>query len=641
MRSSAPAPARLASVTPRRLSLVALLLGPALACGDSGAGTATESATTTLTSTTEGATAGTTEDGTTAGTTGGPGTTAGTTGAPTTTEGATTSATTGAETSDASATSGTTGEPVCPEGTVVCEGGVSKVCDGEGGFMSEEPCDQECADGLGCVLCLPGTGSCDGEISSLCNDQGDGYDEYHCDGVQGVTCDPDSGACVGACAPQNLVDSYIGCDYYPTVTPNVVGNNYTFAVVISNTSNGDAMITITKGDAPVLDTVVAASSVEVIPLAWENQLKGAGASRVVPDGAYRVRSDRPITAYQYNPLEYTLNGGFTYTNDASLLMPVNAWTADYWVAARNHHSVPGFYAVVASEDGTTVDVDPSATGGLIGAGGGIAGDGTGQAALDQGDVLLVMSVAGGGSPDVSDVTGTHVLADKPVQVIGGHMCTFVPYNISACDHLEESMFAYENLSAEYIVTTPLVKALGQPPVSKARIVRVVATKDATELTYDPPVPGAPSSIASAGDYVELTPTEADFMISANAKIIVAEYLQGQSAGGNAGDPAMTIAVPIEQYRNSYLFHAPTNYESSFVNITAPDGAAITLDGAPVGGLSPIGATGFSVARVELSNAGDGTHSITGDQPFGIQVYGYGQYTSYWYPGGLDLAVILE
>jgi len=25
-----------------------------------------------------------------------------------------------------------------------------------------------------------------------------------------------------------------------------------------------------------------------------------------------------------------------------------------------------------------------------------------------------------------------------------------------------------------------------------------------------------------------------------------------------------------------------------------------------------------------------------DKPIGISVYGYGQYTSYWYPGGLDL-----
>jgi hypothetical protein len=33
--------------------------------------------------------------------------------------------------------------------------------------------------------------------------------------------------------------------------------------------------------------------------------------------------------------------------------------------------------------------------------------------------------------------------------------------------------------------------------------------------------------------------------------------------------------------------------------------------------------------------------ITSSQPFGISVYGHGQDTSYWYPGGLDLDVIVN
>ena len=47
-----------------------------------------------------------------------------------------------------------------------------------------------------------------------------------------------------------------------------------------------------------------------------------------------------------------------------------------------------------------------------------------------------------------------------------------------------------------------------------------------------------------------------------------------------------------------------------------------------------------MARVPLNNnLGSGNHSITGDQGFGISVYGYGVDTSYWYPGGLDLSII--
>ena len=56
----------------------------------------------------------------------------------------------------------------------------------------------------------------------------------------------------------------------------------------------------------------------------------------------------------------------------------------------------------------------------------------------------------------------------------------------------------------------------------------------------------------------------------------------------------------------------------------------------VGGLVPIGNTGYSVARVSLTNEGNGNHTATGTAPFGVSVYGYGQYTSYWYPAGADL-----
>jgi hypothetical protein len=136
-------------------------------------------------------------------------------------------------------------------------------------------------------------------------------------------------------------------------------------------------------------------------------------------------------------------------------------------------------------------------------------------------------------------------------------------------------------------------------------------------------------------------TSNSYRVTGSQKILVAQYMEGQSAGGNAGDPAMAVAVPTEQYRKDYLFHAPTNYSTNFVNITAPTGTTVTLDGVAVaaGSFSAIGATGFSFASVALSNAGNGNHSIKAPSKAGITVYGYGQYTSYWYPGGLDLNFI--
>jgi hypothetical protein len=535
-----------------------------------------------------------------------------------------------------STSSGQGGEAPCTAGTVLCEGTTQRVCDGEGGFTDEEDCDPgACLPGVGCTLCIPGTGVCEGETSTVCDDDGMSFTTYTCDPVQGVTCDADTGHCVGACAPEGLGTSYIGCDYYPTITMNdFLDPSFHFAVAIANTSDEVAEFVIERGATEVLAGTVAPDSVGVFNLPWVEELRLANVTTLEAEGAYRVRTTQPVTVYQYNPVEYTLDGeDRSATNDASLLLPTNAWTGTYRVVARNSFfDSPGFYAVTAKEDGTTVVLSPSATGGAVRSGGGVAADGTGTVVLDAGDVLQVLSATDDEEIQSTDLTGTLVTADKPVQVLGGHNCIYIPTDVGFCDHLEESMVPVETLADEYVVTPPLSSS----GFVDLQFVRIVATEDGTALIYDPPQAGAPSTLANAGDYVEIPQSGADFQITSSRPVLVAQYMRGQGEFGNDGDPSMTLAVATEQYRDSYLFHAPTSYSSNYVNVTAPIGASITLDGGVLPPLTPIGTSGFGVVRITLANGANGNHEIKGSAPFGISVYGYGADTSYWYPGGLDL-----
>jgi hypothetical protein len=323
-----------------------------------------------------------------------------------------------------------------------------------------------------------------------------------------------------------------------------------------------------------------------------------------------------------------------------LLFPTNAWKGSYRVASRHHFAgASGFLAVTAMDDNTTVTLAKGPQSGIVKAGiPGIGTDGNGVVTLNRGDVIQVVTNGSTNQNDPNDVTGTLVTSSKPVQVIGGHQCVFIPANVGYCDHLEESMFPLETLATEYIVTSPLI----QVNTPKAQFVRVVATQPNTTLSYDPAVPGAPASIPQAGGWVELPATAANFKLTASAPVLVAQYMQGQDAGGNSGDPAMALGVATFQYRTSYLFHAPTNYERNFVNVTAPTGATVQLDGANIAAnaFTVIGTSGFGVARVQLPNTNGGNHTITSAAQVGISVYGYGQYTSYWYPGGLDLKTFL-
>ena len=540
----------------------------------------------------------------------------------------------------------------CTDGTRRCENVAHQVCTA-GEWVTDETCPQACDATLGCVFCAPNTGTCEGDLSHACRSDGSGYIDVFCDPVQGITCGA-GGICEGACAPSALGDSYVGCDYWPTVTGNMVSSFYQFAVAVSNTTATPAQVTIDGGAlaAPVTFTVNSMST-SVRKLPWVPSLKlcdnvnidlcrvptlGAKAIK----GAYHLRSNQPVTVYQFNPLDYTLPGApsNSYSNDASLLLPSNAWRNEYYVATYpvlTDGSIwwPSLMAVTAYQDGTEVTINTRSNTPAAGGAPAFTARVPQTITLNAGDVLELASKEGPG-----DLTGTHVASTKPVSVFGGHYCAYVPgLPFGYCDHMEESMFPVDALSNRYVVVAPAVTTI---PQGKEQMVRIIATEANTTLNYDPPVAGAPAMIANPGDFVEIARNPASFAVTASAKVLVAQFMEGSTVAGNTGDPAMSLAVPVEQYRREYLFHSPTNYQTNYVDIIAPATGSVTLDGTAVANFQPIGASGFKLARITpIGNGplGDGNHAITGTEPFGIQVYGYGMDTSYWYPGGLDLDLV--
>jgi hypothetical protein len=143
--------------------------------------------------------------------------------------------------------------------------------------------------------------------------------------------------------------------------------------------------------------------------------------------------------------------------------------------------------------------------------------------------------------------------------------------------------------------------------------------------------------------VEFT-TNQNFKVTGTGRFALVQFIVGQNYSnpnpgeGAPGDPAMGLSVPVEQYRSSYRFLAPRSYQQNYVNVLAAEAASIVLDGTtlPASQFARIGSTGYKVARVKISG---GPHLITSASTFGINVYGVGSYTSYMYPGGLDLKIL--
>lgn len=231
-----------------------------------------------------------------------------------------------------------------------------------------------------------------------------------------------------------------------------------------------------------------------------------------------------------------------------------------------------------------------------------------------------------------DLTGSEIEADGPLQLIGGHDCSYVPFDQIACDHLEETVFPLETWGQRVIVGS-----VGD--VAKARYrLRVVSGADDNQVTFDPPISG-PKTLAR-GEWVELA-TKQNVLVTGTRPLLVAQYLEGQGSVSRNGDPSLTFVPPVEQYRDYYNFLSPETYTSNYVTIIAPVGENVLLDGNSVLGFDAVGETGYAIATVKLEFSGAHELYSEGAAPVGISLYGFGAYTSYMLPGGLDLQIIAD
>jgi len=287
--------------------------------------------------------------------------------------------------------------------------------------------------------------------------------------------------------------------------------------------------------------------------------------------------------------------------------------------------------VTVAATGTVVgggDVSPTAAGGTL------------SLTLNAGDVALVMSDM---TSDRSDLSGSLVHADQPVQVIVGTQCTEQPEGAPACDHLESSVLPAETLGSDYVVTVPT--SPGGRPVG--HVVRFYGNSDGTTLTYSPARPAGCPVTLDAGQVVECAGTvSASFEVTGTHEFAVSSFQLGGSIidahTGLAtadGDPSMSPMVATQQYLASYLFLAPTDYDESYVDVAGPPGTTLVLDGQPVPNRPTAVNASWSVTRVQLFASAGGSHVLVASNPVGVQVVGYGAYTSYQYPAGLDLSEI--
>lgn len=529
--------------------------------------------------------------------------------------------------STATTASPTTG-PGCTPGAVVCSDAGAQTCDADGELAPAVACPAQCVPDVGCVDCVAGTTRCGEAGVERCDDSGTWTVLEACNADQGITCDADAGACVGACLPASLFAAGpghgpVGCEFYATTTRISKANDDLLAVFVTNPGDEPTTVRATRNfwSGAVLE--VAPHTAERIILPWDNALAAPGGASIVSRGAaVHIQSDRPVLVAQYAPAVPD------NSNDASLLLPVTSWGTRYPVAAYAGAELqPGTFAeasyvVVASADATRVEV-LGPPGLQVHAGAGVDASGAGTVMLDRGDALQVLALA------ENDPTGSLVSADKPVQVLGAHACARVPTDHDFCDHLEESMPPDVALGRTHVVIPPVTA--DDPSQRRAQVVRVVALAPRTGVLFQPAV--APAAVLAAGAFLELGPTDQPFVVQTTEPVLVAQYMVGTDWDDSLTDPSLTVATAVESLTAAHWFHTVPGWDATDVDVVARAGTTVQLDGAPLVDWTALGASGWLFGHVRLPpDEASGAHAIVADLPIAASVYSAGagsSSTSYW------------
>lgn len=545
----------------------------------------------------------------------------------------------------------------CDPGTVIgCWDQTSqRVCNDAGSNYEQ----RDCEDGLFCFrgecgtqICEPDSRSCDedGRFVQICAGTGEEWlRSEECNPRDDLVCV--GGECVSGCAAALKDPTYIGCEYWsvdlpqyqdPFGDPRMIRH----AVVVANTGDRPAEVIVeTRSGLDLIDSAVTVEPGTVRELLFPIANVEDTARSM---NSFRISTSEPVVAYQFNPL----NDVGVASNDASLLLPANAIGREYYVmswpsgvGAMGFAPQTGWFTIVGTtEEPTTVDItfsaplidgtDPD----LIGV---EAGD-TVRFSLEQYEVINFEAEST--LFNVGDLTGTHIEADRPIAVFGGHEEAVIgeeePGGGGPCcaDHMEQQLFPVATWGTRY-------PAVHSPPRgTEPDVWRVLAARDGTRITTIPPIPGLDGITLNAGEFAEANVVES-FEVIGSEPILVAHFLVSQldyRIPRTKGDPAMVLAVAAEQFRSDYMVLTPQDYSEDWITVIRPAGAPVTLDGE----LIPDGEfTAFGTNEYEFSHRAvePGPHILVSptEERFGIAAFGYNSAVSYGYPGGLNLATEFE
>ncbi|HEY1557352.1 MAG TPA: IgGFc-binding protein [Kofleriaceae bacterium] len=515
------------------------------------------------------------------------------------------------------------------------------------------------------------------------------------------TCPDDQGCAAGMCVPAcdaaAASQGSVGCDFvvstpsfYTSIAPPC------FAVFLANNWPLDSVVTISRagtnydpatyGRVPdgtpnaaswptVSPTGIASSNVGVLFLDADPSSENGGTPLTCPitpavsstggaavwsgttaatgvGTAFHITTTMPVSAYDIMPY----GGALSFLPSAELVLPTTAWGKNYVTVGPKPTSGPGWGSIVASMDGTQVQITPTVA--LPSGTGVIAAPAntTTTYTLDADQFIQWQ--------DAGDMAGSVITSSNPVAYTGGtgYLClSSATSSGGGCDSGHQEIPPVSALGSLYVAPPYATRRADMQPESI--IYRIVGMVAGTTLTTNPAVPGAPPTLG-VGQVAEFESTTPFTIQSQDAMhpFYVGQYMTGCFVTGGSrpgddgqgclGDEEFVNILPPAQWLSSYVFFTDPTYTTTNLVVTRAADTAGTFHDVTVDclgtltGWQPVGnGTQYEITNADIQrdtpvgSCTNGRHTASSTGAFNIMVWGLSYAASYAYPAGGNVGKI--
>ncbi|XP_011409208.1 PREDICTED: uncharacterized protein LOC105316099 [Amphimedon queenslandica] len=240
-----------------------------------------------------------------------------------------------------------------------------------------------------------------------------------------------------------------------------------------------------------------------------------------------------------------------------------------------------------------------------------------------------------GAPNV-DLSGTKIVSNYPLTVVGGHDCTRVQGDTVACDPISTQIPPTINWGTQFLLTPLYDLAAGQQ-------FKVLASDDDTELNVTCDNYSINEYLENEGNFTTINIESGKFCtLVCSEPCYVAELAFSRHYFPDFnGDPLLMTVPPISQYPHSVTFTTLPDVPTNFYSIAVPADSYFDCDIIINGVLTtlnwtPIRDTNGVITGYGYNTTASGSYTIAHSNPNGriyVNAYGFDKFGGYGYITG--------